>query len=227
VIAPDLRGRADSVAVAGPFSLAQPIADMIMILDQLEIDSIHICGMSMGGFVAMQLAAQHNLAHDLRDGRVGLSPDALLADAGGHLLRLKSLGKGPGADSFPACPIGCRRRQCPQYPPDLVDRYRPYTVGEELLNELDHAGTIMTHRAAAVVAEMIQAALRADSGMSASSGIAAEDLIMDTADVIRQHERSCRRFTAADVGSFVLDQGSGEAVFASMVYQRQHFCTAR
>ena len=34
---------------------------------------------------------------------------------------------------------------------------------------------------------------------------------MDAAEVIRQHERSGRRFTAAGVGSFVLDQGSGEA----------------
>jgi hypothetical protein len=68
----------------------------------------------------------------------------------------------------PECPVGCRRRQ-PGYLPDLVDRYRPYTVEEESLNQLDHAGTIKTHRAAAVVAEMIQAALRADSGMSASS----------------------------------------------------------
>jgi haloalkane dehalogenase len=37
-------------------------------------------------------------------------------------------------------------------------------------------------------------------------------MIMDAAEVIRLHERSGRRFTAAGVGSFVLDQGSGEAV---------------
>ena len=35
---------------------------------------------------------------------------------------------------------------------------------------------------------------------------------MDTAEVIRMHERSGRRFTANGVGSFALDQGSGEAV---------------
>jgi pimeloyl-ACP methyl ester carboxylesterase len=35
---------------------------------------------------------------------------------------------------------------------------------------------------------------------------------MDAAEVIRQHERSGRRFIAGGVGSFVLDQGSGEAV---------------
>jgi pimeloyl-ACP methyl ester carboxylesterase len=36
--------------------------------------------------------------------------------------------------------------------------------------------------------------------------------IMDAAEVIRQHEGSGRRFTAGGVGSFVLDQGSGETV---------------
>ena len=48
LIAPDVRGRADGVAISGPFSLAQHVDDLIMILDELEIDSIHICGMSMG-----------------------------------------------------------------------------------------------------------------------------------------------------------------------------------
>jgi pimeloyl-ACP methyl ester carboxylesterase len=58
LITPDLCGRADGVAISGPFSLAQHVDDLIMILDELEIDSIHICGMSMGGFVAMRMAAQ-------------------------------------------------------------------------------------------------------------------------------------------------------------------------
>jgi pimeloyl-ACP methyl ester carboxylesterase len=152
LIAPDLRGRGDSAAISGPFSLAQHVQDMIAILDHLEIDSVHILGMSMGGFIAMRLAAEDparvkslilvdggfpmstppgltremvpalfadrigrlehswvnlddyiaffvmntaplldptdlllrdNLAHDLRDQRVWLSPSALLVDAAG------------------------------------------------------------------------------------------------------------------------------------------------
>ena len=51
LIAPDLRGRADSVAISGPFSLAQHVDDMILILDQLEVEAIHICGASMGGLL--------------------------------------------------------------------------------------------------------------------------------------------------------------------------------
>jgi hypothetical protein len=48
----------------------------------------------------------------------------------------------------------------PAYPPELVDLYAPRTVDTRLLPEADHAATIMTHRGAAVVAEMIKAALR-------------------------------------------------------------------
>ena len=58
LIAPDQRGRADSATISGPFLLAQYVADLIVILDQLEIDSAHAYGISMGGFVAMRLAAE-------------------------------------------------------------------------------------------------------------------------------------------------------------------------
>jgi pimeloyl-ACP methyl ester carboxylesterase len=56
LIAPDLRGRGDSVAVTGPSSVARHAADMVAVLDQLGIASAHVCGMSMGGFVAVELA---------------------------------------------------------------------------------------------------------------------------------------------------------------------------
>jgi pimeloyl-ACP methyl ester carboxylesterase len=59
LIAPDLRGRGDSFAISGPFSLAQHVEDVIILLDQLEMDSVHVCGMSMGGFIAIQLASRH------------------------------------------------------------------------------------------------------------------------------------------------------------------------
>src|SRR3984957_175098 len=56
LIAPDLRGRGDSVDVAGPSSVAQHAADMVAGLDRLGLDSVHVCGMSMGGFVGVELA---------------------------------------------------------------------------------------------------------------------------------------------------------------------------
>jgi pimeloyl-ACP methyl ester carboxylesterase len=56
LVAPDLRGRARSVAVAGPSSPAQHAEDMVAVLDELGLDRVTVCGMSMGGFVAVALA---------------------------------------------------------------------------------------------------------------------------------------------------------------------------
>ena len=58
LIAPDLRGRADSVEVAGPSCIDRHAKDMIAVLDHLGLPSVHVCGMSMGGFVGVRLAAE-------------------------------------------------------------------------------------------------------------------------------------------------------------------------
>ena len=59
LVAPDLRGRADSLSVAGPSSVEQHAEDMVAVLDALELDRVHVVGMSMGGFVAVELAHRH------------------------------------------------------------------------------------------------------------------------------------------------------------------------
>jgi pimeloyl-ACP methyl ester carboxylesterase len=59
LIAPDLRGRGDSVAVEGTSSIARHAADMIAVLDHFGLDAAHVCGMSMGGFVAVDLATSY------------------------------------------------------------------------------------------------------------------------------------------------------------------------
>jgi pimeloyl-ACP methyl ester carboxylesterase len=59
LIAPDLRGRGDSVGVTGASSMARHAADMVAVLDALGLDAVHVCGMSMGGFVAVELAASY------------------------------------------------------------------------------------------------------------------------------------------------------------------------
>jgi pimeloyl-ACP methyl ester carboxylesterase len=56
LIAPDLRGRGDSVGVTGPSSVARHAADLVAVLDHLGLDRVPVCGMSMGGFVAVELA---------------------------------------------------------------------------------------------------------------------------------------------------------------------------
>lgn len=58
LVAPDLRGRADSIGIEGQSSVAQHTQDMISLLDGLAIESLHVCGMSMGAFVAMELGSR-------------------------------------------------------------------------------------------------------------------------------------------------------------------------
>lgn len=59
IVAPDLRGRGASVGVPGPSSLRQHADDLVDVLDALGIASATVLGMSMGGFVAVELAARY------------------------------------------------------------------------------------------------------------------------------------------------------------------------
>jgi pimeloyl-ACP methyl ester carboxylesterase len=59
LVAPDLRGRAASVGVGGPTSVAGHAEDMVAVLDDLDLERVTVCGMSMGGFVAVALATAH------------------------------------------------------------------------------------------------------------------------------------------------------------------------
>jgi pimeloyl-ACP methyl ester carboxylesterase len=59
LIAPDLRGRADSVDVKGDSGVATHVTDLVAVLDELGLDQVHVIGMSMGGFIAVELAVTH------------------------------------------------------------------------------------------------------------------------------------------------------------------------
>jgi pimeloyl-ACP methyl ester carboxylesterase len=59
LVAPDLRGRADSVDVGGPFGLARHADDLALVLDALGLQTVPVVGMSMGGFVATELRRRH------------------------------------------------------------------------------------------------------------------------------------------------------------------------
>jgi pimeloyl-ACP methyl ester carboxylesterase len=59
LIAPDLRGRADSVDVPGPFALARHADDLALLLDAVGLEQVPVVGMSMGGFVALELRHRH------------------------------------------------------------------------------------------------------------------------------------------------------------------------
>lgn len=57
-IVPDLRGFGES-EVVGPYSMDQYADDVASLLEWLEIPSAVICGLSMGGYIAMALWRRH------------------------------------------------------------------------------------------------------------------------------------------------------------------------
>lgn len=86
VIAPDLRGRGESRAVAGPAGMRQHANDMVALLDHFGLATVPVIGHSMGGFVSVMLAclAPERVSHlMLVDGGIpfdvppGLSPEQL------------------------------------------------------------------------------------------------------------------------------------------------------
>jgi pimeloyl-ACP methyl ester carboxylesterase len=59
LIAPDLRGRAGSRTIAGPWGIGEDVEDMIAVLDHAGLDRVLLAGHSMGAFVACALAAKY------------------------------------------------------------------------------------------------------------------------------------------------------------------------
>jgi pimeloyl-ACP methyl ester carboxylesterase len=59
VWAPDLRGRAASRDVAGPYGVGQHADDLVAVLDAVGVERAVVVGHSMGAFVTAVLAARH------------------------------------------------------------------------------------------------------------------------------------------------------------------------
>lgn len=59
VIIPDLRGFGDSDAPAGPYSMELFADDLVALLDHLEIATAVVGGMSMGGYILLNLLERH------------------------------------------------------------------------------------------------------------------------------------------------------------------------
>jgi pimeloyl-ACP methyl ester carboxylesterase len=228
VVAPDLRGRASSIAVEGRSSVAQHSDDMVRILDALDLPSAVVCGMSMGGFIAVDLATRHPdrvrslvlvdggfpmaappgltrellpvvfadrlgrlgkqwesldaylafftantaplldrddpllrdyLAHDLLDGYVQLSGDAVMSDAEDIFF---------GTSPWESLSVPVRFLYAewstgpdtpPGYPEEAVERFRPKTVEARFIPRVDHAASIMSAAGARATAEVVRAAL--------------------------------------------------------------------
>ena len=52
----DTRGHGRSSSTPGPYSIEQLAKDVVALLDALDLDRVHFCGLSMGGMIGMWLA---------------------------------------------------------------------------------------------------------------------------------------------------------------------------
>lgn len=97
LLAPDLRGRGQSLDLGGPYGMEAHVDDLVSLLDEQGLDRVHVMGMSMGGFIAVHLAASH--PERVRSlvlidggppmaGPPGLTPEALPAVFAGRAGRL-------------------------------------------------------------------------------------------------------------------------------------------
>jgi pimeloyl-ACP methyl ester carboxylesterase len=59
VLAPDLRGRARSNDLGGPYGMEAHARDMVAILDHLGIERAVLVGHSLGGYIVARIAADH------------------------------------------------------------------------------------------------------------------------------------------------------------------------
>ncbi|MFD5828455.1 alpha/beta fold hydrolase [Lentzea sp. NPDC060358] len=113
----DHRGHGRSAPVEGPCAIEDLANDVVDLLDHLELDRVHYCGVSLGGMVGMWLAA-----HTDRISRLALMcttawyPDKSVWDERIEVLR--SRGMDPIADSVVA------RWFTPAFPADVVARFR-------------------------------------------------------------------------------------------------------
>jgi pimeloyl-ACP methyl ester carboxylesterase len=100
LVAPDLRGRAGSAGIDGPYGIAAHADDVPVLLDALGLDRAVLAGHSMGAFVAALAAVRHPRRISslvLVDGGVGfpapagLPPDELITAVIGPAMRRLSM----------------------------------------------------------------------------------------------------------------------------------------
>lgn len=116
-IAPDLRGFGEST-VGGPYSVERYADDLVLLLDTLRIERAVICGLSMGGYVALALWRRHRQRVRgliLMDTRAG-SDSATGKQKREEMIALaRERGSGAIADAMIGGMVGARTREkCPE-----------------------------------------------------------------------------------------------------------------
>ena len=60
VLAVDLRGHGGSEIIDGPSTVEELALDIVSVIDSLEIDKVHMVGLSLGGAVALEMGIRHS-----------------------------------------------------------------------------------------------------------------------------------------------------------------------
>ena len=59
VVRVDTRGHGASDTPPGEYAITELAGDVIELLDHLDLDRVHLCGLSLGGLTALQVALDH------------------------------------------------------------------------------------------------------------------------------------------------------------------------
>ncbi|MCC6176869.1 MAG: alpha/beta fold hydrolase [Chloroflexi bacterium] len=129
VVVPDLRGHGKSGAPAGPYTMADYVADVAALLDRLDIERAAVIGLSMGGYVSMALGQAHPeriLALVLADTKAPGDDESVRRARAEQAAQIQAEGLERFIESqIPRmlAPTTVRER------PDLVERYRAIVGG--------------------------------------------------------------------------------------------------
>lgn len=117
LVAPDLRGFGESTG-GGPYSMDRYADDVVELLDHLRIDRAVVCGLSMGGYVALALWRRHPervRGLVLMDTRSGADTPEGVARRRDMIAMAQERGVGAVADAMITGMVGkSTRERCPE-----------------------------------------------------------------------------------------------------------------
>jgi 3-oxoadipate enol-lactonase len=129
VIAPDLRGHGETTVTRGPSTMEEMAEDVVSLLDELNVPRAVVCGLSMGGYVALALYRAHPSrvrALVLADTRAKADTEDARRTREENAQRALAEGMGPIVDSMLPKLLSERTREGE---PETVARVREMMLG--------------------------------------------------------------------------------------------------
>ena len=132
----DLRGFGESDAPSGPYSLDEMAADLVGVLDALQLDRVTLVGLSMGGYIAFAFwrrAADRLRALVLADTRAGADSAAIRASREALAQQAELEGQAPVvASQLPRLLSPAASADLRQWVSDMIEEGTPQGVAGAL-----------------------------------------------------------------------------------------------